>query len=298
MPEDDEIPSLPELGDDAEGDSSTETNEGEEKEADTDADTDAKGDDGDGEEKDDGDDEASYGPRVQKRIRRETFKRRQAELRAAEAELRLADYQKRIEELTGRADDASKSAFEARENALNAEFVSVQNAYKAAAEAGDTDKQFEASATLARIAADRKALEYEKRQVEAAQRQQQPEQKQQQPPHVDNSQAEVWLADNTWFGHDKPMTRVAYGIDADLKEEGYDPRKPEFYAELDRRLRETFPHKFKEKPVTKKQPVVGASRTSDEQKKGKLPKLTERELDIARRLNVPPEEYARFKRVQ
>ena len=57
--------------------------------------------------------------------------------------------------------------------------------------------------------------------------------------------AEAWAAKNTWFGTDKPMTYTAFEIHKDLTEkEGYDPNSDEYYAEVDKRIRIDFPHKF------------------------------------------------------
>lgn len=258
------------------------------------------------------DEEEAYGPRVQKRIRKLTYKQREAERRAQEAERRAEEAERRIQELTGQYTESSKSVFEANSKALDAELNAVRREYAEAATLGDADKMFEASAKLAQVQAQKTALQYEQREFEKSQPkkreadEEEPKKRQQpQQRAVDNSKAEAWVRENTWFGKDKTMTRAAYGLDADLKEEGYDPADDEFYAEIDRRLREEFPHKFKASEPERKrttQPVAGGSRTpaGAKQKKGKndLPELTASEKRMAARLGVPENEYALQKKMR
>ena len=57
--------------------------------------------------------------------------------------------------------------------------------------------------------------------------------------------AEAWASQNSWFGTDRAMTYTAFEIHKDLTEkEGYDPNSNEYYAEVDRRIKIDFPHKF------------------------------------------------------
>jgi hypothetical protein len=57
--------------------------------------------------------------------------------------------------------------------------------------------------------------------------------------------AEDWASKNKWFGRDRPMTFTAFEIHKDLVEkEGYDPKSDEYYAEIDKRIKVDFPHKF------------------------------------------------------
>ena len=57
--------------------------------------------------------------------------------------------------------------------------------------------------------------------------------------------AEAWASKNSWFGTDRAMTYTAFEIHKDLTEkEGYDPNSDEYYAEVDKRIRVDFPHKF------------------------------------------------------
>ena len=84
-----------------------------------------------------------------------------------------------------------------------------------------------------------------------------------------------------------------------MKEEGYDPKSDEYYAEVDKRIRLEFPHKFdkvedntteRAKPA---QNVASARRSASTNKGRKTVKLTPSQVAIAKRLGVPLEEYAK-----
>ena len=130
-------------------------------------------------------------------------------------------------------------------------------------------------------------------------------QPQQQQPVVD-PKAEDWASKNEWFGQDQIMTVSALAINGQLKEEGFNPTDPEFYNEIDRRMKESFPHKFtaqKSTPVeevrkqeeTSKpaQVVAGASRSSPGS--NKKVKLSKEDIRLANKWNVPLEKYAEEK---
>jgi GH15 family glucan-1,4-alpha-glucosidase len=83
------------------------------------------------------------------------------------------------------------------------------------------------------------------------------------PVHSNNNQynnnlsrdpkAEAWAEQNEWFGKDNAMTYTAFDLHRKLtEEEGMDPQSDEYYAEVDKRIRLEFPHKF-DKQVEEKQ---------------------------------------------
>ena len=92
------------------------------------------------------------------------------------------------------------------------------------------------------------------------------------------------------------MTYTAFEIHKDLVEkEGYDPQSDEYYAEVDKRIRVDFPHKFG-KTDTKQstEPVQTVASASRSVKPGrKTVKLTSSQVAIAKKLGVPLEEYAK-----
>ena len=111
-----------------------------------------------------------------------------------------------------------------------------------------------------------------------------------------DARATEWAETNSWFGKDEPMTYTAFSLHKKLvEEEGYDPQSEDYYGELDRRIKLEFPHKFgKTTEVTTKPTQTVASATRGVKKAGRRTvQLTSSQVAIARKLNVPLEEYAK-----
>jgi phage I-like protein len=108
--------------------------------------------------------------------------------------------------------------------------------------------------------------------------------------------AEAWASKNPWFGTDRAMTYTAFEIHKDLTEkEGYDPSSDEYYAEVDKRIKVDFPHKFgntSEKQSTKPVQTVASAQRSVKPGR-KTVRLTSSQVAIAKKLGVPLEEYAK-----
>ena len=118
---------------------------------------------------------------------------------------------------------------------------------------------------------------------------------QQQP--VRDPKAEAWAEQNEWFGKDNAMTYTAFDLHRKLtEEEGMDPQSDEYYAEVDKRIRLEFPHKF-DKQVEQKQtakPTQNVASATRSTKSGrKEVRLTSSQVAIAKKLGVPLEEYAK-----
>jgi len=109
-------------------------------------------------------------------------------------------------------------------------------------------------------------------------------------------QAEEWAGKNEWFGKDRAMTFTAFEIHKDLVEkEGYNAKDAEYYAEIDKRIRVDFPHKF-DKSETRKtsEPVQTVASATRSVKPGRQTvRLTPSQVAIAKKLGVPLEEYAK-----
>ena len=84
-----------------------------------------------------------------------------------------------------------------------------------------------------------------------------------------------------------------------MKKEGYDPKDPAYYTEIDKRIKVDFPHKFaKGGSVDTARPtqIVASANQSAQRsiKPGrKTVKLTPSQVAIAKKLNVPLEDYAK-----
>ncbi len=99
--------------------------------------------------------------------------------------------------------------------------------------------------------------------------------------------AEAWAAKNPWFGSDRAMTYTAFEIHKDLTEkEGYDPSSDEYYAEVDKRIRVDFPHKFGKNEVKQSaEPVQTVASAKRSVKPGrKTVKLTSSQVAIAKKI--------------
>jgi len=102
--------------------------------------------------------------------------------------------------------------------------------------------------------------------------------------------AEDWASRNSWFGKDAKMTAYAYGVHEDLvNNQGFDPTSDDYYQAIDSEIRQRFPEKF-ERP-RKTSPVAPVGRSTAP----KRMQLTQTEANIAKRLGLTLEQYARSK---
>jgi len=180
---------------------------------------------------------------------------------------------------------------------------------KKAIEDNDTAAQVEAQEQLAAAKADTVRLsslkasqkrdeEYTKQMQE--QQALQAQQMQQTQDYGVDYKAEDWAARNPWFKNKKTkhMRDVAMAHHEELLAEGFDPTSDEYYNEIDSYIREVFPNYFEQdKEDTKtetKQPVQTVASAVRKTKSGRrVVKLTPSQVAIAKRLNVPLEEYAK-----
>jgi hypothetical protein len=115
-------------------------------------------------------------------------------------------------------------------------------------------------------------------------------------PAVDRK-AQAWQSENKWFGSDDEMTSFALGLHTKLVKSGVDPQSDEYYRRLNARIREVFPDAFESgeptdaaSPPTRKSNVVAPVTRSTAPKKIVL---TKSQVNIAKRLGVPLELYAK-----
>ena len=246
-----------------------------------------------------------YSDSVQRRISkltnrfREEERQRQAAIEYAEA------VKKQNEELRSRLDKLDQSYVGEFGNRVEADAAAAKESYRKAYEDGDADAMFEAQERISKIALEKARYEEAKRRNDERQEQPAPEpvvvteraQQQQQAAQPD-PKAEAWASKNEWFGNDQTMTYAAFGIHRQLiEDEGFDPTSDEYYSELDKRVRTEFPHKFAETKRDAGPRVASAGSTaskSSSPKGRRTVKLTPSQIAIAKRLNVPLEEYAKY----
>lgn len=106
-------------------------------------------------------------------------------------------------------------------------------------------------------------------------------------PQVD-SKALAWRESNRWFGNDEEMTAVALATHQKLVQSGVDPTSDEYYDRINSRVRQLFPDAFPA-AKTKKSVVAPATRSTAPKKIV----LTQSQVNIAKRLGLTNEQYAR-----
>jgi len=242
-----------------------------------------------------------YSEGVQKRIAKLTRKMREAERQREEAIAYAEAATKSKTELEGRLSKLDKSYTSEFESRVKTNMAAAKLALKNAIESQNVDAQIAAQEQIANLTMDAARLNAMKVAEESKPEPQKDvtitPQRTQQP--ATDPKAEDWALRNPWFGNDSAMTYTAFDLHKKLvEEEGFDPKSDEYYAEVDKRIRLEFPHKFdkvedntteRAKPV---QNVASAKRSASTGRK-KTVKLTPSQVAIAKRLGVPLEEYAR-----
>jgi hypothetical protein len=251
------------------------------------------------EKKEQKDELQDYSKDVQRRIAKLTKKWREAE-RQREDALTFAKIQKdKAEELSKKYETLESASLKSREEKLKSSLEAAKIKLASARDAGDINLEFEAQRELANAGYEEARLKELKALAES-----QPKQVvtpsdvriPQQPQQVVDPRAEDWASKNTWFGKDKAMTYTAFDIHRTLvEEEGYDPKSDEYYAEIDKRIRLDFPHKFDTTNVNSTKPTqtVASARRSVNNSGRKTVRLTPSQVAIAKKLGVPLEEYAK-----
>ena len=244
-----------------------------------------------------------YSKGVQARIAKLTRKMREAERREKAA----LDYAKAVE--------AKRKTVETKFSKVNEDYVkqfetrvksgmdSAQKELASAIENSDAAAQIEAQKKIAALSIDEARLNSLKEQPVVKEEpapklkdaESLPEATPEKLPNPD-PKAEDWASKNDWFGKDRPMTFTAFEIHKDLVErEGFDPQTDEYYAEVDKRIRLEFPHKFDKKEQTSEKPTqnVASVKRSAVRQNRQTVRLTSSQVAIAKKLGVPLEEYAK-----
>ena len=257
------------------------------------------------EKKEEKDELKEYSEGVQKRIAKLTRKMREAERQKEEALAFAQSVKNKNDEMEGRLSKIDSSYVSEFESRVKTSMAAAKLALKNAIESQDVEAQIAAQQQLAALTLDEarlnniKVANENKPKAEEKQVNINPQQYQQ-PQQQSDPRAEEWASRNTWFGNDSAMTYTAFDIHKKLVEqEGYDPKSDEYYAEVDKRIRVEFPHKFDkvEDTTTERakpaQNVASARRSASTNKGRKTVKLTPSQVAIAKRLGVPLEEYAK-----
>ena len=245
-----------------------------------------------------------YSKGVQSRIAKLTRKMREAERREKAA----LDYAKAVEEKRKTTETkfskVNEDYVKQFENRVKDGLDAAQKQLAIAIENSDAAAQIEANKKIAALSIDEARLNALKEQQTTTKEVSAPklsdantlpESTPQSLPTPD-PKAEDWASNNSWFGKDRAMTFTAFEIHKDLVErEGFDPQTDEYYAEVDKRIRVEFPHKFDTKETQTSKPtqnVASVKRSAVRQGKQTV-RLTSSQVAIAKKLGVPLEEYAK-----
>lgn len=246
----------------------------------------------------------TYSEEVRKRLQHftkgyhEERRAKEAALREREEALRIA--QAIIEEnkkLKGSLGRGQEALINQAKNAVGLELEKAKQKYKEAYEAGDTDKLVEAQDELTSIKIKADRINNFKPPLQEPETPVEPRLNVQAPQA--DTKALAWQDQNRWFGNDEEMTSFALGLHQKLVKSGIDPRSDEYYERIDSRMRQVFPDAFGtspddsdkvERPSRAKASVVAPATRSTGSKKITL---TQTQVNIAKRLGVPLELYAK-----
>ncbi len=246
-----------------------------------------------------------YSDSVQKRIAKLTKKWREAERQKDEALTYAQSVLKKQKDAESKLSKLQPDFVAVTEESITSGVAAAQAKLAAAREANDLTAEAEALAAISELGYKKAKLAETKIAQEAFEKQQsekKPEvnlNRQTAARGTPDPKAEAWSEKNSWFGKDNAMTYTAFDLHKTLTEvEGYDPSSDEYYAEIDKRIRLEFPHKFgnnsdtAEKETTKPVQTVASAKRSTRSGR-KTVRLTPSQVAIAKKLGVPLEEYAK-----
>jgi hypothetical protein len=185
-------------------------------------------------------------------------------------------------------------------NAAELRLDAAKKAYREAYDSGDGDKLVDAQQAMQEATYELREVKKFKaptlqQQENAVQQQQVPQQQQVTPP---DRRAMAWQERNSWFGQDEEMTAAALGLHEKLKRNGVVVGSDDYYATLDKTMRKRFSENFEssetetkaDQPRTKSSTVVAPATRSTSPNKVKL---RASQIQIAKKLGLTPEQYAR-----
>jgi len=248
-----------------------------------------------------------YSEKVRGRIQHFT-KGYHEERRAKEAAMREKDEairiaQKAIEEnkqLQGNLTRGQTALLEQAKKVVDAETEEAKRQYKAAHEAGDSDALLAAqeALTAAKIKADKlnnfkqAPLQTKETEVQSAA---EPVKTSPQSQTVD-PKAQAWRDANPWFGTDRKKTALALAVHQDLMDEGVNPTSDDYYRRINKEINQLFPVKNVDADTSTDTKVNKPSNVVAPATRSTAPRkivLTQTQVNIAKRLGVPLELYAK-----
>jgi len=263
---------------------------------------------------------SQYSEKVQKRINKATARFRAEEKEKIEAS-RLADeavgfatkLKAENQQLIELVRQSQQALGEQSTGRATAAVKMAEENYKKAHESGDVDLMAQAQKDLTQAQlAEAYAPSYGQKIVENWQRGLQ--ETQVAPPEAPaipepDPKALEWQKQNPWFGKDKEMTSFAYGVHEKItSDEGVDPDTDEYYARIDKRMKEVFPTQFGGSTTQATYSTGGTVEVDTGQRRranpvvapasrntGATPRkvvLSDTQVRLAKRLGLTPQQYA------
>ena len=231
--------------------------------------------------------EADYGPKVQKRIKKLVDQRRQAEIQTQQM-------QEQNSQLNARLARLEKGSVQSNEKAFNQRYAQTKAALTKAVEEGDTEAQVNFQEQMADMRASMRIAEMQKQQRSQQAASPTVGRAQQAVQNPAPQKAMGWWESNRWFNSSgfERETAMARSIDVQLDLEGYDKDSDEYYQVLNKRLLSVFPElnsgSSPSKTRTKsRQPV--APTTGGSSYKGNRVRMSQDQLRMARELGITDE---------
>ena len=237
-----------------------------------------------------------YSDKVQKRINSLTRKLREAERgqdSAYEYAKNLADENARLKTT---AQSLQQTTFDESATRLESQKAQAMTSLQKAHEVADYEKVAQAQDVLAKIAVQ------EQKVVEGKQRMEQMKNVEasnlQQPIQQEtgfSSKMQDWIDDgNNWFLDNALMHQTGTQIHANLMTEGFVVESDAYFKEVSKRIREKHPEYFNTETKSKpSQKVASAGRVSGNTGNKQI-RLSPSEVQMAKKLNVPLKEYAKY----
>jgi hypothetical protein len=227
----------------------------------------------------------SKGYHDERRAKEEALRERQ-ELEALTQ--KLLDENKTLKGTVGKNQTALLE--QAKRNTDN-DLAVAKRAYKEAYESGDSDAVVEAQEALTNVKL--RAEKLNNFRLPSLQEEETPVQSNVEPAPTQvqvDQKAVSWKQENPWFEVDEEMTSFALGLHNRLVREGVSPQSDDYYERINTRMRQVFPDSEEVQQPQRQANVVAPATRSTAPKKIRL---TQTQLNLAKRLGLKPEQYAK-----
>ena len=241
-----------------------------------------------------------YSDKVQKRINTLTRKLREAE-RGQDSALQYAQsLQHKVSRLENSVNTVQQNSLSESETRLEAQKAQAMASLQKAHEVSDYEKVAQAQDVLAKLAVQEQKVQEGKLNIarqknivdqNAYNYAQQPVQQQ----STFSPKMQEWIDNgNGWFLNNPVMHESGVQIHQELEDEGFVIESDEYFTEVNKRIKAKHPDYFGESAQSKpSQKVASAGRVSGNSGKKQI-KLSPSEVQMAKKLNVPLKEYAKY----